>query len=211
MLKEYFNKSVFVKGLDHPFSSNIAPSVDMSSLSEEELNNIKFGIYRFKDFTYSLNEYDGVITGKVRLFEKNNGRRISDDVSFETFIDFQDTDLIKVDTEVRVDRFIEGDNHELVSVRDGMFPIGYQDISYEFGISEYFMMTYDGTRVIHYSDNYNGYEVYELNNEYDLMSGLKLNNVIVIKDHDLDKESPLLDEINQMIMDRKEVLQLIRR
>ena len=211
MLKEYFNKSVFIRGLDHPFSSNIAPTVDMSSLREEELDNIKFGIYKFNDFNYMLNNYEGTITGKVRLFEKNNGRRISDDVTFETFIDFQDTDLIKVETDVRVDRFIEGENHELASVRDGMFPIGYQDISYEFGISEYFMMTYDGTRVIHYSDNYNGFEVYELNTQYDLMSGFKLGNVIVIKDHDLDKESPLLDEINQMIMDRKEVLQLIRR
>ena len=71
-LNDFFNKSVFVKGLDHPFSSNIAPSVDLSHLNEEEKNNIKFGIYDFTSHEIVQDDYSKVIYGDMRLFEKNN-------------------------------------------------------------------------------------------------------------------------------------------
>ena len=210
-LNDFFNKSVFVKGLDHPFSSNIAPSVDLTSLSEEEKNNIKFGIWDFKNFEIIQDDYSKVIYGNMRLFEKNNGRSITDDISFDSFISVEDADLVKVETDIRIERNVDGVMHDKVSVRDGMFPIGYVDSGYHFTLSEFYIMIDDGKRMVHYTDFSDGYEVYELNVERDLMSGFKIGKPIVFKDHDLDIDDPLLLEIKSVIKSQEGILKLIKR
>lgn len=210
-LNDFFNKSIFVKGLDHPFSSNIAPSVDLSSLSEEELNNIKFGIYDFKCWEVEQDNYSKIIYGNMRLFEKNNGRSISDYVSYDSYVTIEDKDVVKVETDIKIDRSVDGVLHEMPCVRDGMFPIGYLDTGYQFTLSEFYILIDGGNKVVHYTDFSNGYEVYELNRKNDLMSGFKIGIPVIFKEADLDKDDALLHEIKSVIEYRKGILELIKR
>ena len=52
-LNDYFHKSLFVRGLDHPFSNTIAPSLDLSHLTEEQYRLL---LRSGKDIIWS---YDG--------------------------------------------------------------------------------------------------------------------------------------------------------
>ena len=210
-LNDFFNKSVFVKGLDHPFSSNIAPSVDLSHLNEEEKNNIKFGIYDFTSHEIVQDDYSKVIYGDMRLFEKNNGRTIIDNVQYDSFISVEDKDIVKVETDIKIERNVDGVSHDIPCVRDGMFPIGYVETGYHFTLSEFYIMIDGGKKVVHYTDFSEGYEVYELNRKNDLMSGFKIGVSTIFKDADLDIEDPLLLEIKSVIEYRKGILQLIKR
>lgn len=210
-LKDYFNKSVFVKGLDHPFSTNIAPSIDLSSLSEDEMNNIKYGMYKFNDFIYEGTDYSLSIRGYLKSFEKNNGRKIYDDINFDSYVSIEDEDLVMVCTDVSIERSVEGEIHDKVSVRDVLYPIGYLDTSYVFSINEYYVMIDNGRKVLHYSDLSDSVEVFELNEEYNITSGFKIGIVNVYNKQELNSDEPLFEEIRSVINSKKDVLQLIKR
>lgn len=210
-LKDYFNKSVFVKGLEHPFSTNIAPSIDLSSLSEEEINNIKYGMYKFNDFIYEGTDYSLSIRGCLKSFEKNNGRKIYDDINFDSYVSIEDEDLVMVCTDVSIERSVEGEIHDKVSVRDVLYPIGYLDTSYVFSINEYYVMIDSGKKVLHYSDLSDSVEVFELNEKYNITSGFKIGIVNVYKNEELNSDEPLFEEIRSVINSKKDVLQLIKR
>lgn len=210
-LNDYFHKSLFVRGLDHPFSNTIAPSLDLSHLTEKQLNNIKFGIWDFRSFDIEDEEYSKVINGSMRLFEKNNGRSITDDVYFSSFIDVQDIDLVKVETDIRIDRNIDGIRHDITSIRDNMFPIGYEDCSYTYTLNEYYLLLSDGKSMVHYTDITDKVEVYELNEENDLFSGFKLGKNYVIDEALLESDEPLISEIRTTIKGKKDILELIKR
>lgn len=210
-LKDYFNKSVFVKGLDHPFSTNIAPSIDLSSLSEDEMNNIKYGMYKFNDFIYEGTDYSLSISGYLKSFEKNNGRKIYDDINFDSYVSIEDEDLVMVCTDVSIERSVEGEIHDKVSVRDVLYPIGYLDTSYVFSINEYYVMIDNGRKVLHYSDLSDSVEVFELNEEYNITSGFKIGIVNVYNKQELNSDEPLFEEIRSVINSKKDVLQLIKR
>ena len=210
-LKDFFNKSVFVKGLDHPFSPNIAPTPDLSSLSEEEMNNIKYGMYKFNEFKETSTAFSSLISGYLKAFEKNNNRRITDDILFKSLITIEDVDLVKVETEVRVDRVVEGEMHDKASVRDAMFPIGYNDGGYQFIFTEFYVLIDDGKKMLHYTDFSDSVEVFELNVQGNLMSGFKISDLTVFNETDLDRDEPLINEIKSVIKGKKDILELIKR
>ena len=114
-------------------------------------------------------------------------------------------------TDVSIERSVEGEIHDKVSVRDVLYPIGYLDTSYVFSINEYYVMIDNGRKVLHYSDLSDSVEVFELNEEYNITSGFKIGIVNVYNKQELNSDEPLFEEIRNVINSKKDVLQLIKR
>lgn len=209
-LYNYFIKSVFIKGIENPSNNMIIPSSDLSSLTNEQLKKIKFGIWEYK--TDIINETDNNLefNGIVRTFEKNNGRNLDDVIRFHANIDVYE-DEVMLETEINVDREVSGELHDLPSVRDGLLPFGYQTGSTSINIIEYYTLIADGKRLLHHSPYTTSFEVYDIDSIDKFGEGMKYCALKVFTSENYDMEDPDIKEIETIIKSRIDVMKLIKR
>lgn len=209
-LYNYFIKSIFIRGMENPINSRIAPQPDLSSLSEEELKKIKYGIWEYNTSIVDESDTRYELLGLVRAFEKNNGRNIEDIVRFHANIDVLE-DEVMVETEINLDREVDGENHDLASVRDGLLPIGYQTGSHTINITEYYTLLSNGKRLLHHSPFTKSFEVYEIDPSVKFGEGIKYSGLKVFNGEDPEIDDPDIDEIRRIINNNNSVMRLIRK
>lgn len=224
-LKSYFNESMFVDGLLRPEGSNIAPKTD----TEQDLTTgYKYNCSRFgaRDFDISsVGVYDLTesIQGTFLIYEEkdynhywNNEKEeqttcksimpftMLDNGSFESKVTIQDGATVVVSTSVNVIRNIVGCNFDGKSVRDGLFTgFAHEDCRGNFELNEYYKTISNRTRLLHYSESSDFFEVYELPNGWVVEDGIsKLEYPKVFDDVDFDKQDKDLEEISGILASR---------
>lgn len=209
-LYNYFIKSIFIRGIENPINSHIAPETDLSSLTEDEKKKIKYGVWEYTTNIVEESSTSLELTGLVRAFEKNNGRNIEDIINFKSSVTVLDYEVL-VETDLDVSRKVEGEMHELQSVRDGLLPIGYQSTNHELRITEYYKVLSNGKRLLHYSPYSTGFEVYEMDLSVGFGEGIKYHGLKVFDSENYDMEDPDIEEIKSIINRKNDVIQLIRK
>lgn len=224
-LKSYFNESMFVDGILRPEGSNIAPKADTD---QDLTTGYKYNCRRFgaRDFdissvsTYDLTED---IQGTFLIYEEkdynhywNNEKEeftvcksimpftMLDNGSFESKVTVQDKKTVEVHTSVNNIRNIVGCDFDGKSVRDGMFPgFAHEDCRENIELKEYYRIISNRTRLLHYSESSDFFEVYELPNGWNIEDGIsKLEYPKVFDDFSFDEKDKDLEEINEVLETR---------
>ena len=225
-LKSYFNESMFVDGLLRPEGSNIAPKTD----TEQDLttgykySSSRLGTREFDISSVDVYDLEEIIQGTFINFEEkeynyywNNEKEehtycksvmpftMLDNGSFESKVDIGGEE-ITVSTKVNVVRNVVGVNFDGKSVRDGLFPeLAHEDCRGTFELNEYYKTISNRTRLLHYSNSSDFFEVYELPSGWIVGDGVsKLKSPKVFDDLDFDKNDKDLEEINEILASRKD-------
>lgn len=224
--KSYFIESMFLDGLLRPEGSNIAPktdtdpdsttgykynssrygtrSFDTSFVSTDDLTeNLKgtFLVYEEKDYNYYWNnekEQKTPCKSKMRFTMLDNG-------SFESVVNIHDSETVSINTSINLIRNVVGYNFDGKSVRDGLFKdFAHEDGRKNFKLTEYFKKIANGTRLLHYSDSSDFFEVYDLPSGWNIIDGISnLGYPKVFDDIEFDDADKDLDEINRILATRK--------
>lgn len=225
-LKSYFNESMFVDGLLRPEGSNIAPKTDTDDgfTTGYKYNCSRYGVRDFDINSIGVYDLMESIQGTFLIYEEkdysyywNNEKKeqttcklimpftMLDNGSFESKVTIQDGETVVVSTSVNVIRKIVGCNFDGKSVRDGMFfGLAHEDCRGNFELNECYKTISDRTRLLHYSESSDFFEVYELPDGWDVEDGVsKLGYPKVFDDVDFDKQDKDLEEINGILASRK--------
>lgn len=221
-LKSYFNESMFVDGLLSPEGSNIAPKTDTDQDLTTGYKYIcsRFGVRDFDISSVDVYDLTESIQGTFLIYEEkdynhywNNEKEkqttcksimpfaMLDNGSFESKVTIQDGETVVVSTNVNVIRNIVGCNFDGKSVRDGMFSgLAHEDCRGNFELNEYYKTISNRTRLLHYSESSDFFEVYELPNGWVVEDGIsKLEYPKVFDDVNFDKQDKDLEEINGIL------------
>lgn len=237
-LKSYFDESLFVDGLLRPLALNIAPKKDsqMDLTTGYKYHNRNFGVNSFN----SCEEIDFFGGTKMKFFvgsftvyeqkdydyywDNENKKQTSCDMmtftmedkgTFSTKVEMVTDNEVEVTTKVNVNRNVVGSNFDGKSIRDGLFKdFPHENFQGSMEIKEYYKVIANGTRVLHYSDDSDFFEVYNLTAGWTIEDGIdqlvspgwvieegidKLISPKVFDDTSYDKQDKDLEEIMSII------------
>ena len=134
---------------------------------------------------------NGVFTSKISV--ENNGK-------------------IMVKTYIELVRNIVGYNFDGKSVRDGLFNnFEHKDCRGNLEINEYYQIIANRTRLLHYSESSDFFEVYELPENWQITDGISnLEYPKVFDDMYFDMQDKDLEEINNILAARKSIKAISR-
>ncbi len=181
ILLSFYKKSLFLNGIFEPTGNNISPKATLKEnpCSEYELKNRESGIIKFnsKKTFLSKDSYKLIEEGIFSIYEnkeyilKNQSTQdiktkklysATDNGIFTSSINLNEQfDRASINTGIFVRRFTEGINYGGTSIRDSLFKKLNHTNSFEsLSINEYFILLLN-SRLLHYSDNSNLFEIYE--------------------------------------------------
>ena len=129
---------------------------------------------------------------------------------FTTSISIENNEKIMVKTYIELVRNIVGYNFDGKSVRDGLFNnFEHKDCRGNLEINEYYQIIANRTRLLHYSDNSDFFEVYELPENWQITDGISnLEYPKVFDDMYFDMQDKDLEEINSILSTRRSIKQI---
>ena len=212
-LKSYFEHSLFHDIIRHPDGSNIAPHNDeyphymgiyggstcLSINSIEQLQEFK---YTFKG-EFTTKDRKGIIDSR----EPNCIVTDSGDFTSELSLD---ENQVSMTTTVNVSRTVEGTDLDGQNRRDNFFTcLSDEDSNGTVTYTEHFVKIANGTRLLHYSDEYDYFEIFDLPNNWLIENGLSLETIgypKVFDDVTYDLDDKDLAEVYELLSNRKKEL-----
>lgn len=224
-LRSYFNESIFMDGLLRPEGPNIVPKVDIDQdlTTGYKCDCSMFGVRNFDINSVGVYDSTESIQGTFLLYEDkdydyywDNEKKkqtacksvmpftMLDNGSFESEVTIQDRETVVVSTSVNVIRNVVGCNFDGESIRDGMFSgLPHEDGRGSFEFNEYYKIISNRTRLLHYSESSDFFEVYDLPEGWVIEDGIsKLEYPKVFDDVVFDKRDKDLKEINSILATR---------
>ncbi len=230
-LESYFKKSMFLDGVLRPKGSNIAPKTDTSQdlTTGYKYRTSKYCIRNFESNFTEFNDTLSMVEGNFVAYEEknysyywNNKTKEQSDIItmqpfimldngvFTTSISIENNEKIMVKTYIELVRNIVGYNFDGKSVRDGLFNnFEHKDCRGNLEINEYYQIIANRTRLLHYSDNSDFFEVYELPENWQITDGISnLEYPKVFDDVYFDMQDKDLEEINSILSTRRSIKQI---
>ena len=231
-MESYLEKSMFLDGLFRPNGANIAPKTDTSQdlTTGYKYRTSKYGVRNFESISTNFDDVHGMSEGTFVVYEKkdysyywdnktNKQTDITvqpfimlDNGTFTTSISIENNEKIMVKTYIELVRNIVGYNFDGKSVRDGLFNnFEHKDCRGNLEINEYYQIIANRTRLLHYSDNSDFFEVYELPENWQITDGISnLEYPKVFDDMYFDMQDKDLEEINNILAARKSIKAISR-
>ena len=223
-MESYLEKSMFLDGLFRPDGANIAPKTDTSQdfKTGYKYRTSKYGIRNFESNFTEFNDTSSMVEGNFVVYEEKKYSYYFDDKTrkqidisiqpfimldngtFTTSISIENNEKIMVKTYIELVRNIVGYNFDGKSVRDGLFNnFEHKDCRGNLAINEYYQIIANRTRLLHYSESSDFFEVYELPERLVIEDGIsKLEYPKVFDDVVFDKRDKDLKEINSILATR---------
>lgn len=213
ILKSYFEHSLFHDIIRSPEGANIAPHNDDYPLN--------MGIYGGDTYlsvksTEELSEDKLIFKGEFKTNDKKGRKNITDDYCIVTDSgDFTselslDENQVSMTTTVNVSRTVEGTDLDGQNRRDNFFTcLSDEDSNGTVTYTEHFVKIADGTRLLHYSDEYDYFEIFDLPNNWLIENGLSLETIgypKVFDDVTYDLDDKDLAEVYELLSNRKKEL-----
>ena len=164
-----------------------------------------FVVYEKKDYSYYWDNKTNKQTDiTVQPFI------MLDNGVFTSKISVENNGKIMVKTYIELVRNIVGYNFDGKSVRDGLFNnFEHKDCRGNLEINEYYQIIANRTRLLHYSDNSDFFEVYELPENWQITDGISnLEYPKVFDDMYFDMQDKDLEEINSILSTRRSIKQI---
>lgn len=214
-LKSYFYNSLFHDIIRHPDGANIAPHND------DYPHNM--GIYGGDTYlsvksTEELSEDKLTFKGEFKTNDKKGRINITEDYCIVTDSgDFTselslDENQVSMTTTVNVSRTVEGNDLDGQNHRDNFFTcLSDEDSNGTVTYTEHFVKIANGTRLLHYSDEYDYFEIFDLPNNWLIENGLSLETINypkVFDDVSYDLDDKDLAEVYDLLSNRKKELVL---
>lgn len=231
-MESYLEKSMFLDGLFRPDGANIAPKTDTSQdlTTGYKYRTSKYGIRNFESISTNFDDVHGMSEGTFVVYEKkdysyywdnktNKQTDITvqpfimlDNGTFTTSISIENNEKIMVKTYIELVRNIVGYNFDGKSVRDGLFNnFEHKDCRGNLEINEYYQIIANRTRLLHYSESSDFFEVYELPENWQITDGISnLEYPKVFDDMYFDMQDKDLEEINNILAARKSIKAISR-
>lgn len=212
-LKSYFEHSLFHDIIRYPEGSNIAPHND------DYPHNM--GIYGGDTYlsvksTEELSEDKLIFKGEFQTNDKKGKKNITDDYCIVTDSgDFTselslDENQVSMTTTVNVSRTVEGIDLDGQNHRDNFFTcLSDEDSNGTVTYTEHFVKIANGTRLLHYSDEYDYFEIFDLPNNWLIENGLSLETIgypKVFDDVSYDLDDKDLAEVYDLLSNSKKEL-----
>lgn len=212
-LKSYLDKSLFFEEIWKPFEINIDLKENTDNNLTTESKCIK-QISGIKNFNY-MEEIDFFNGAKMKDFvgscstyeEKNDSDNMIftmvDNIVFHSKVSIKTDDEIEIITKIDIVRNVDGINYDGKSIRDNTifkdFP--HENYTGSIEMKEYYKVIANGTRLLHYSDDSNFFEVYNLTDGWNVKDGIeKLGSPkIYEKSDDKNIQDKDLEEIMSII------------
>ena len=229
-MESYLEKSMFLDGLFRPNGANIAPKTDTSQdlTTGYKYRTSKYGIRNFESNFTEFNDTSSMVEGNFVVYEKkdysyywdnktNKQTDITvqpfimlDNGTFTTSISIENNEKIMVKTYIELVRNIVGYNFDGKSVRDGLFNnFEHKDCRGNLEINEYYQIIANRTRLLHYSESSDFFEVYELPENWQITDGISnLEYPKVFDDMYFDMQDKDLEEINSILSTRRSIKQI---
>ena len=230
-MESYLEKSMFLDGLFRPDGANIAPKTDTSQdfKTGYKYRTSKYGIRNFESNFTEFNGTSSMVEGNFVAYEEknysyywNNKTKEQSDIItmqpfimldngvFTTSISIENNEKIMVKTYIELVRNIVGYNFDGKSVRDGLFNnFEHKDCRGNLEINEYYQIIANRTRLLHYSDNSDFFEVYELPENWQITDGISnLEYPKVFDDMYFDMQDKDLEGINSILSTRRSIKQI---
>ena len=232
-IKSYFDESLFVDGICKPECYSICSHVD------EERNAIQHPDFALSSRAYWYDEFYSkvidnrcqdtkvVVKGDFEAFEQKRYRHkryrpndtkmeqkslTTDKGRFTCQIELSEEGVV-LETVSEVDRTIEGTNYNGINIRDGLFA----DFPNETGkgrvkVREYYTPIANGTRLLHYSDKNDFFEIYELPHNWFIENGIEgLGDPKVFDDLEYDEEDKDLEVVCVILNARERTSRKVRK
>ena len=231
-MESYLEKSMFLDGLFRPNGANIAPKTDTSQdlTTGYKYRTSKYGVRNFESISTNFDDVHGMSEGTFVVYEKkdysyywdnktNKQTDITvqpfimlDNGTFTTSISIENNEKIMVKTYIELVRNIVGYNFDGKSVRDGLFNnFEHKDCRGNLEINEYYQIIANRTRLLHYSESSDFFEVYELPENWQTTDGISnLEYPKVFDDMYFDMQDKDLEEINNILAARKSIKAISR-
>lgn len=202
-LKSYFNNSLFYDMLWHPMGSNIAPHND--------------------DYDFVMGNYDGecrintssfekkpnnivIISGNFEVVDRKGLGQLSmhygdcvvtDSGKYASKLKFT-PDEVTIKTKIKVERSIVGRDLDGQNLRDNFFRcLSTDGTKGTTTYTEHFVKIANGKRLLHYSDEYEPFEIFELPDNFFIEDGLSIKSTgypKVFDDYEFDTDDKDLEE-----------------
>ena len=231
-MESYLEKSMFLDGLFRPNGANIAPKTDTSQdlTTGYKYRTSKYGIRNFESNFTEFNDTSSMVEGNFVVYEEKKYSYYFDDKTrkqidisiqpfimldngvFTTSISIENNEKIMVKTYIELVRNIVGYNFDGKSVRDGLFNnFEHKDCRGNLEINEYYQIIANRTRLLHYSESSDFFEVYELPENWQTTDGISnLEYPKVFDDMYFDMQDKDLEEINNILAARKSIKAISR-
>lgn len=231
-MESYLEKSMFLDGLFRPDGANIAPKTDTSQdfKTGYKYRTSKYGIRNFESNFTEFNDTSSMVEGNFVVYEEKKYSYYFDDKTrkqidisiqpfimldngtFTTSISIENNEKIMVKTYIELVRNIVGYNFDGKSVRDGLFNnFEHKDCRGNLEINEYYQIIANRTRLLHYSESSDFFEVYELPENWQITDGISnLEYPKVFDDMYFDMQDKDLEEINNILAARKSIKAISR-
>lgn len=181
-MESYFENSMFIKGIKYPVGGNIAPKSDASNKNYNVsiINNSNIEIVKIADIENGkdiFGKFESEEIKKTNLKNSNYEFKLIDKGYFVSTIIMEENE-ITINTISNIKRNTEGVNFDDICFRDGMFPdVIHNDVNHVLNITEHFKLLKDKKRLIHYSEQSNFFEVFNVSSNFNLLEGIsKLNS-----------------------------------
>lgn len=229
-MESYLEKSMFLDGLFRPDGANIAPKTDTSQdfKTGYKYRTSKYGIRNFESNFTEFNDTSSMVEGNFVVYEEKKYSYYFDDKTrkqidisiqpfimldngtFTTSISIENNEKIMVKTYIELVRNIVGYNFDGKSVRDGLFNnFEHKDCRGNLEINEYYQIIANRTRLLHYSESSDSFEVYELPENWQITDGISsLGYPKVFDDVYFDMQDKDLEEINSILSTRRSIKQI---
>lgn len=229
-MESYLEKSMFLDGLFRPNGANIAPKTDTSQdlTTGYKYRTSKYGIRNFESNFTEFNDTSSMVEGNFVVYEEKKYSYYFDDKTrkqidisiqpfimldngtFTTSISIENNEKIMVKTYIELVRNIVGYNFDGKSVRDGLFNnFEHKDCRGNLEINEYYQIIANRTRLLHYSESSDFFEVYELPENWQITDGISnLEYPKVFDDMYFDMQDKDLEEINSILSTRRSIKQI---
>lgn len=209
-LKSYFYNSLFHDIIRYPQGANIAPHNDdypryMGSYGRTTFlssNNFE----TMPENKLSINGEFEVVDKKGNEFHENKYCVVTDSGNFSSILSFSKNE-VSMTTEVNVSRQIVGNNLDGQNDRDAFFTcLSGNGSEGKISCTEHFVKIANGTRLLHYSDEFDSFEVFNLPNNWFIENGLDRETTGYPKafdDTEFDMGDKDLTEIYEILKSKK--------
>lgn len=209
-LETYFYNSLFHDIIRYPLAANIAPHNDnypryMGCYGVTTfLSPTKFEV--MPENKLSIDGEFKVVDTKGNKFYKDKYCVVTDGGNFSSILSFSKNEVSMI-TEVNVSRQIVGNDLDGQNERDAFFTcLSGNGSEGKVSYTEHFVIIANGTRLLHYSDEFDSFEVFNLPNNWFVENGLYKETTgypKVFCDTDFDMNDKDLTEIYEILNSRK--------
>ena len=208
--KSYFYNSLFHDIIRYPCGSNIAPHNDdyphhMGAYGGDTYLSVN-GIEVLPDGNFSIK--GNFKTNDTKGIKYRDGKYciVTDSGDFSSELSF-DESQVSMTTTVNVSRTVEGTDLDGQNHRDNFFTcLSDEDSNGTVTYTEHFVKIANGTRLLHYSDEYEYFEIFELSDNWGIEDGLSQETTgysKVFDADDYDEKDKDIKEVLDILSERK--------